>query len=82
MPRTVSVTLDDERVAKLARLAERMDVEEGTLASVLLAVAIDQLDVDERGIADLLDAIPGAHGRARLGIEQARRSETTPLHQL
>jgi enoyl reductase-like protein len=82
MARRLNVTLDDERAAKLARMAERMHVQEGTLARSLLATALDEADPDPRSIAALLDAIPGAYDRARLGAEQARRGETIALDEL
>jgi hypothetical protein len=37
---------------------------------------------DPRSIAALLDAIPGAYERARLGVEQARRGDTVALDEL
>jgi hypothetical protein len=82
MPRRLNVTLDAERAAKLARLAERMHVQEGTLARSLLATALDEADPDARSIVDLLDAIPGAHERAQLGLEQARHGDTVALDEL
>ena len=78
----LNVTLDDERAAKLARLAERMGVQEETLVCSLLVSALDDADRDARSIVELLDAIPGAHERARLGLEQAQRCETVALDQL
>ena len=78
----VNVTLSDVHVAKLRRLAEQTNVQEGTLARSLLARALDETDVDPRHIGDLLDAIPGAFDRAQLGLEQARRGETVPLDEL
>ena len=45
MSRRLNVTLDAERAAKLARLAERMHVQEGTLARSLLASALDDAKV-------------------------------------
>ena len=45
------MTLDDERAAKLARLAERMHVQEGTLARSLLATALDEAENLETLIA-------------------------------
>ena len=82
MSRRLNVTLDAERAAKLARLAERMHVQEGTLARSLLASALDDADPDARSIVELLDAIPGAHARAQLGVEQARRGDTVALDEL
>ena len=82
MARRLNVTLDDQRAAKLARLAERMHVNEGTLARSLLATALDEADPDPESIVALLDAIPGAHERARLGADQARQGETIALDEL
>ena len=78
----VNVTLDAERAAKLARLAERTHTQEGTLARSLLSQAIDEADVDARHVVELLDGIPGAHERAQLGLEQARSGRTFSLDKL
>jgi hypothetical protein len=82
MATRLNVTLDSERAAKLALLAERTHTQEGTLARSLLSHAIDEADVDARHVVDLLDGIPGALERAHLGREQARAGETTPLADL
>jgi hypothetical protein len=78
----LNVTLDPERAAKLARLAERTHTQEGTLARSLLSQAIDEADVDARHIVELLDGIPGAFERAQLGLEQARAGETIAVDEL
>jgi hypothetical protein len=78
----LNVTLDGERAAKLARLAERTHTQEGTLARSLLSQAIDEADVDARHVVELLDGIPGAFERAQLGLEQAKSGETIPLDEL
>jgi hypothetical protein len=78
----LNVTLDPERAAKLALLAERTHTQEGTLARSLLSHAIDDADVDARHVAELLDGIPGAFERARLGLEQARSGQTVALDEL
>ncbi len=75
----LNVTLGDAHAAKLRRLAEQTNVQEGTLARSLLAHALDETDADPRHIGDLLDAIPGAFERAQLGLQQARQGETVPL---
>ena len=49
MARRLNVTLDDERAAKLARLAERMHVHEGTLARSLLATALQSVIMPATG---------------------------------
>jgi hypothetical protein len=78
----LNVTLDPERAAKLALLAERINTQEGTLARSLLSQAIDEADVDARHIVELLDGIPGAFERAQLGLEQARSGQTIALDDL
>jgi hypothetical protein len=78
----INVSLDEEYAAKLSRLADRMHVQEGTLAKSLLSHALDGADPDADDIVALLDAIPGAYSRTEEGIAQARRGEGVPLDQL
>lgn len=78
----LNITLDGERAAKLARLAERTHVQEGTLARSLLSSALDEVDPEARGIVELLDGIHGALERAQLGARQARSGETMALDDL
>jgi len=78
----LNVTLDAERAAKLARLAERTHTQEGTIARSLLSLAIDEADPDARHVVELLDGIAGAHERAQLGLDQARSGRTRPLDEL
>jgi hypothetical protein len=78
----LNVTLDPERAAKLAQLADRTHTQEGTLARSLLSYAIDEADVDARHVAELLDGIPGAFERAQVGLEQARSGKTVALDEL
>ena len=78
----LNVTLDDEYAAKLARLAQRTHVQEGTLARSLLSHAIDEADVDADNVVQVLDGISGAFERAQLGLEQARKKRTIPLDEL
>jgi hypothetical protein len=77
--RRLNVTLDGERAAKLARLAERTNVLEGTLARSLLSGVLDEADADAQNVVALLDGLPGAYERARLGLEQASAGDTIPL---
>lgn len=79
--RRLNVTIDAERAAKLARLAERTHVQEGTLARSLLSQALDEVDPDPKHVAALLDGIPGAFERAQLGLKQARAGRTVHLDQ-
>lgn len=78
----VNVTLDEQRAAKLSRLAARVHVAEGTLARSLLSSAIDDADPDPDNVIALLDAIPGAFDRAQLGLRQAADGDTIPLADL
>ncbi len=78
----MNLTLGSEYAARLARLAERTHVQEGTLARSLLSTAIEEADPDARSIAALLDGIPGAYEDARLGLEQAREGRTISLDDL
>lgn len=78
----LNITLDDERAGKLARLAERMHVQPGTIARSLLTSALDDADPDAGYVAELLNGIAGAHARAQLGLQQARHGETVPLDDL
>jgi hypothetical protein len=82
MTNRLNVTLDPERAAKLAMLAERTHTQEGTLARSLLSHAIDEADVDARHAVDLLDGIPGAFERAQLGLDQGRSGKTIGLDEL
>lgn len=78
----LNITLDDEQALKLARLAERMHLQPGTVARSLLSLAIDEADPDARNVTTLLDGIPGALESARLGARQARTGETIVLDDL
>jgi hypothetical protein len=80
--RRINVTLDDEHAHKLARLAERIHVQEGTLARSLLSTALDDADPDAARITEVLDAIPGAWERTQEGIAQAARGEGIALDKL
>lgn len=78
----VNVTLDAEHAAKLARLAHRVHVNEGTLARSLLSAAIDEADPDPANIVRLLDGIGGALERAELGQRQGGAGDTIGLDEL
>ena len=78
----LNITLDDEPAAKLARLAERMHVQPGTIARSLLSSALDDADPDARNVVELLDGLPGAYERAQLGLTQAQTGETVSLDDL
>jgi hypothetical protein len=78
----LNITLEDAEAEKLARLAERMHIQPGTIARSLLSSALDEVDPDPRNVVQLLDGIPGALARAELGREQARAGETIALDEL
>ena len=78
----LNITLDDEYAEKLTRLAERTHVQPGTIARSLLSTALDEADTDPGNVVELLDGIPGAYERARLGRAQAEAGETIPVDQL
>ncbi len=67
--RRLNVTLDGERAAKLARIADRAHVSDGTLARSLLSSAIDDADPDAATITQILEGIPGFAER----LEHSRR---------
>jgi predicted transcriptional regulator len=75
----LNVTLPAEHGEKLNRLAERTHVPEGTLASSLLAKAIEEADPDPESVLDLLDSVPGAWKRIDAGIDDAHAGRTIPF---
>lgn len=78
----LNITLDDEHAEKLARLAERMHLQPGTVARSLLSSALDDAEPDPRNVVELLDGVPGAFERAQLGLRQAGAGRTIPLDEL
>jgi hypothetical protein len=76
------LTLSGEHAEKLARLAERTHVREGTLARSLLSTALDEADAEPRHVTELLDGIPGAYERARVGLEHTRVGRKVALDDL
>lgn len=78
----LNVTLDEASARKLSAMAERMHVNEGTLARSLLATAIDESEPDPANMVALLDGIPGAWEDAREGWRQAQAGETIALNEL
>lgn len=78
----LNISLDEERAAKLARLAKRVHVNEGTLARSLLSAAIDDADPDVETVVQVLEGIAGAWERAQLGRTQATSGETIELAEL
>src|SRR5438477_11703274 len=80
--RRLNVTLDHAYAAKLAKLAQRTHVNEGTLARSLLSQALDEADPDPRHAAALLDGLPGAFERAQQGLDDAKAGRTIRLDDL
>jgi len=78
----LNVTLPPAYGEKLSRMAARTHVREGTLASSLLAQAIDDADPDVRQIVALLDRIPGAWDRIEAGVADERAGRVVPLDEL
>lgn len=81
-PKRINVTLDGEQAEKLARMAERSHLQEGTLAKSLLSIAIDSADPDASHVHLILDSIPGALARAQAGLQEARAGKGIPLDEL
>lgn len=80
--RRVNVTLDEAHADKLAQLAARTHMQEGTLARSLLSTALDEISPDAVRITEILDSIPGAWERTQKGLEQAAQGEGTHLDDL
>ena len=78
----LNLTLGTEHAARLARLAERTHVQEGTLARSLLSAAIEEADPEARNLVAVLDGIPGAYEHAMRSLERARAGETIALDEL
>ena len=78
----MNIVLDEERAAKLRRLAERTHTNAGSLARSLLSSALDEADPDPRNVTDLLDRIDGAWEDALRGTAEAEAGEGTPLEEL
>lgn len=78
----VNIVLDDERAAKLRRLAERTHTNPGSLARSLLSTALDDVDPDPKNVTSLLDRIDGAWDDALRGSAEAEAGEGTPLEDL
>jgi len=78
----LNITLEAAQSEKLARLAERMHTQPGTIARSLLSHALDETDPDARNLVELLDGIPGAFARAQLGLTQTQAGQTVSLSEL
>lgn len=80
--RRLNVSIDEERAAKLARLADRAHVPDGTLARSLLSAAIDEADPDAASITQILEGIPGLPERVVKAEDEVDAGEVTELEEL
>jgi hypothetical protein len=80
--RRLNVSLDEGRSSKLARLADRAHVADGTLARSLLSAAIDDADPDADSITDILEGIPGLTGRLDRAEDEAASGAVVELRDL
>lgn len=81
-PNRINVTLDAHYAEKLSQLAQRTNLQEGTLARALLSGALDDADPNPHSIIDLLGSIPGASERISSGLADADAGRTIPLEKL
>lgn len=80
--RRLNVSLDPEHAEKLARLADRARVADGTLARSLLSAAIDDADPDARSITEILEGIPGLPERIAEAEAEVKADKLTELEEL
>lgn len=80
--RRLNVSLDDQHAEKLARLADRARVADGTLARSLLAAAIDDADPDSHSITEILEGIPGLPERVAKAEAEVEAGKVTELEEL
>lgn len=82
MTRRLNVSLDRGRAEKLARLADRAHVQDGTLARSLLSAAIDDADPDSATVTEILEGIPGLRKRLQASEAQVEAGELVDLDEL
>ncbi len=80
--RRLNVSLDEQRAAKLARLADRAHLPDGTLARSLLSAAIDDADPDARSITEILEGIAGLPERLATAEAEVEAGKVTELGDL
>jgi len=80
--RRLNVSLDEKHAEKLARLADRARVADGTLARSLLSAAIDDADPDARSITEILEGIPGLPERLAKAEVEVEVGKVTELEEL
>jgi hypothetical protein len=82
MGRRLNLSLDDERAAKLSRLADRVHVGDGTLARSLLSSAIDDADPDAATVTQVLEGVPGIAERIAEAQRDYRAGDVIELRDL
>ena len=80
--RRLNVSLDVQHAEKLARLADRARVADGTLARSLLSAAIDDADPDSRSITEILEGIPDLPQRLAKAETEVEAGNVTHLEEL
>lgn len=75
----IRIELDEEMSARLARLAEQAHTDGAEFARSLLEDAMSFYELDGLEMTELLNGIPGALERARLGYAQGLSGESVPL---
>lgn len=80
--RRLNVSLDEQHAEKLARLADRARVPDGTLARSLLSAAIDDADPDARSITQILEGIPGLPERLTTAEAEMKGGRMIELEEL
>lgn len=80
--RRLNVSLDEQHAEKLARLADRARVADGTLARSLLSAAIDDADPDSRSITEIIEGIPGLSDRLAKAELEVEAGHVTELDEL
>ena len=78
----LNISLDEQRAAKLGRLAARAEVPDGTMARSMLSTAIDEADPDPGSVTDILEGIPGLVDRVRSAEGQVEGGAVTDLDDL
>ena len=80
--RRLNVSLDEQHAEKLARLADRARVADGTLARSLLSAAIDDADPDSQSITEILEGIPGLREQLAKAETEVEAGNATELEEL
>lgn len=78
----INLTLESQYAEKLARLAERAHVPEGTLARSLLSSALDESDPDPQSVTEILEGIPGLGERVGTAEQQVESGDYVDLSEL